>query len=46
MKITHNSLAVEAKNIIKEYKIGNTTTRVLKEVSLQVIKGEFVSIMG
>ncbi|HHY0028050.1 TPA: ABC transporter ATP-binding protein [Clostridioides difficile] len=45
MKITHNSLAVEAKNIIKEYKIGNTTTRVLKEVSLQVMKGEFVSIM-
>ena len=36
MKITHNSLAVE----------GNTTTRVLKEVSLQVMKGEFVSIMG
>lgn len=46
MKITHNSLAVEAKNIIKEYKIGNTTTRMLKEVSLQVMKGEFVSIMG
>ncbi|HFL3585872.1 TPA: ABC transporter ATP-binding protein [Clostridioides difficile] len=46
MKITHNSLAVEAKNIIKEYKIGNTTTRVLKEVSLQVMEGEFVSIMG
>ncbi|HBF6038963.1 TPA: ABC transporter ATP-binding protein [Clostridioides difficile] len=46
MKITHNSLTVEAKNIIKEYKIGNTTTRVLKEVSLQVMKGEFVSIMG
>ncbi|HBF0125951.1 TPA: ABC transporter ATP-binding protein [Clostridioides difficile] len=46
MKITHNSLAVEAKNIIKEYKIGNTITRVLKEVSLQVMKGEFVSIMG
>ena len=46
MKITHNSLAVEAKNIIKEYKIGNTTTRVLKEVTLQVMKGEFVSIMG
>lgn len=46
MKITHNSLAVEVKNIIKEYKIGNTTTRVLKEVSLQVMKGEFVSIMG
>lgn len=46
MKTTYNSLAVEAKNIVKEFKIGNTITRVLKEVSLQVMKGEFVSIMG
>ncbi|EQF24743.1 ABC transporter family protein [Clostridioides difficile CD160] len=46
MKTACNSLAVEAKNIIKEFKIGNTTTRVLKDVSLQVMKGEFVSIMG
>lgn len=46
MKTACNSLAVEAKNIIKEFKIGNTTTRVLKDVSLQIMKGEFVSIMG
>lgn len=46
MKTTYNSLAVEAKNIVKEFKIVNTITRVLKEVSLQVMKGEFVSIMG
>lgn len=46
MKTACNSLAIEAKNIIKEFKIGNTTTRVLKDVSLQVMKGEFVSIMG
>ncbi|MBY2478346.1 ABC transporter ATP-binding protein [Clostridioides difficile] len=46
MKTACNRLAVEAKNIIKEFKIGNTTTRVLKDVSLQIMKGEFVSIMG
>ncbi|MFL8673694.1 ABC transporter ATP-binding protein [Clostridioides sp. GD02404] len=46
MKTTFKSLAVEAKNIIKEFKIGNATTRVLKDISLQVMKGEFVSIMG
>lgn len=46
MKTTFKSLAVEDKNIIKEFKIGNATTRVLKDISLQVMKGEFVSIMG
>lgn len=46
MKIAFNSLAVEAKNIIKEFKIGNTTTRVLKDISLQVMNCEFISIMG
>ncbi|MCI9976753.1 ABC transporter ATP-binding protein [Clostridioides difficile] len=46
MKTIFKSLAVEAKNIIKEFKIGNATTRVLKDISLQVMKGEFVSIMG
>lgn len=46
MKTALKSLAVEAKNIIKEFKIGNATTRVLKDISLQVMKGEFVSIMG
>ncbi|MFL8799086.1 MULTISPECIES: ABC transporter ATP-binding protein [unclassified Clostridioides] len=46
MKTTFKSLAVEAKNIIKEFKIGNAKTRVLKDISLQVMKGEFVSIMG
>lgn len=39
-------IAIEGKNIVKEYKIGDNITRVLKDVSLQIVKGEFVSIMG
>lgn len=34
MKIIYNSLVVEVKNIIKEYKIGNIIIWVLKEVFL------------
>ncbi|MCC0638602.1 MULTISPECIES: ABC transporter ATP-binding protein [unclassified Clostridioides] len=46
MKASYKSIAIEAKNIIKEFKVDNTTTKVLKDISLQVMKGEFVSIMG
>ncbi|MCC0718993.1 ABC transporter ATP-binding protein [Clostridioides sp. ZZV14-6105] len=46
MKTSYKSIAIEAKNIIKEFKVGNITTKVLKDISLQVMKGEFVSIMG
>ena len=46
MKPYVGKIAVEGKHIVKEFQIGNTTTKVLKGVSLQVAKGEFVSIMG
>lgn len=39
-------MQLKEKNIVKDFKIGETTTRVLKNVSLKVLKGEFVSIMG
>jgi len=39
-------VAIEGENIIKDFKIGDTVTSVLKGVSLQIIRGEFVSIMG
>ena len=39
-------IAVEGKHIIKNFQIGGTTTKVLKDISLQVMQGEFVSIMG
>nr|UWI51980.1 ABC transporter ATP-binding protein [Clostridioides difficile] len=46
MKTSYKSTAIEAKNIIKEFKVGSITTKILKDISLQVMKGEFVSIMG
>lgn len=39
-------IAVEGKHIVKEFRLGTTTTKVLKDISLQVMRGEFVSIMG
>lgn len=41
-----SNIAVEGKQIIKDFRLGDTTTKVLKGVSLQVLQGEFVSIMG
>lgn len=46
MKMGNNNVAVEGKNIIKNFQIGDTTTKVLKGISLKVREGEFVSIMG
>jgi len=37
---------IEIRDIIKEYTNGKEKTRVLKEVSFQIQKGEFVAIMG
>ncbi len=46
MKQNIGRIAVEGKHIIKDFQIGSTTTKVLKDISLQVMQGEFVSIMG
>lgn len=46
MKSITGNIAIEGKNIVKDFELGNTTTRVLKDVSIKVLKGEFVSIMG
>lgn len=40
------NIAVEGKHIIKDFQMGETTTMVLQDISLQVMQGEFVSIMG
>ncbi|MDE7266949.1 MAG: ATP-binding cassette domain-containing protein, partial [Lachnospiraceae bacterium] len=39
-------IAIEGKNIVKDFQLGNTRTRILKNISLKVLQGEFVSIMG
>lgn len=46
MKQNVGRIAVEGKHIIKDFQIGSTTTKVLRNISLQVMQGEFVSIMG
>lgn len=46
MKQNVGKIAVEGKHIIKNFQIGSTTTKVLRDISLQVMRGEFVSIMG
>lgn len=46
MKQAVGRIAVEGKHIVKEFHLGVTTTKVLRDISLQVMQGEFVSIMG
>lgn len=46
MKQSTGGVAVEGRHIIKNFRIGNTPAKVLKDISLQVMQGEFVSIMG
>lgn len=44
--MNQNHIAIEGKKIIKEYRMGDSVTRVLSDISLQIGQGEFVSIMG
>ena len=46
MKQVACKIAVEGKHLVKDFRLGATTTKVLKDISLQVLQGEFVSIMG
>ncbi|RFZ77944.1 ATP-binding cassette domain-containing protein, partial [Lacrimispora amygdalina] len=46
MKPLAGSIAVEVRHIVKDFRLGDTITNVLKDVSLQVKQGEFLSIMG
>ena len=38
--------AVEGRNITKDFIVGDTVSKVLKGISLKVMHGEFVSVMG
>ena len=46
MKPIIETAAVEGRHIVKNFRLGDTVTEVLRDVSLQVMPGEFVSIMG
>ena len=43
----NNSIAaIEGQNIVKQYWVGTVDTPVLRDISLKISRGEFVSIMG
>lgn len=42
----NNNIAIEGRNLTKEYRMGDAVTRVLNNISLQIKQGEFVSVMG
>lgn len=44
--MNNNHTVIEGKNITKEYRMGDTVTKVLNGISIQITRGEFVSIMG
>lgn len=46
MKPFTGQIAVEGKHIEKDFRLGNATMKVLKGISLAIMRGEFVSIMG
>lgn len=46
MKPIFGDVCIEGKKLVKDFGLGHTTTKVLKGVTLRVMKGEFVSIMG
>ena len=46
MKQSTGGIAVEGRHIIKNFRVGNTATEVLKDISLQIEEGEYVAIMG
>lgn len=42
----NEKIVVEARNIIKDFRVAKNTNHILKDISLKIEKGEFVSIMG
>ncbi len=46
MKPFTGQIAVEGKHIEKDFRMGNATMKVLQGISLAIMRGEFVSIMG
>lgn len=44
--MSKDSIILETKDVVKEFGNGDLKTQILKGINLQVIKGEFVSIMG
>jgi len=46
MSRNNSPAAIEGQNIVKQYRVGTVDTPVLRDISLKIARGEFVSIMG
>ena len=46
MRSISDSIIIDLKGIYKEYHLGDQTVPVLRDVNLQIARGEFVAIMG
>jgi len=41
-----NKAVIEIKDVVKDYKLGDVPVHVLKNISLEIARGDFVAIMG
>jgi putative ABC transport system ATP-binding protein len=41
-----DTAVIEIKDVVKDYKLGDVAVHVLKNISLEIVRGDFVAIMG
>jgi ABC-type lipoprotein export system ATPase subunit len=41
-----DTAVIEIKDVVKDYKLGDVAVHVLKNISLEIARGDFVAIMG
>ena len=46
MATVADDVVIKTENVVKEYKMGNTIVRALRGISVEVKRGEYISIMG
>lgn len=46
MKMTRENVVIYAKNVIKDYEIGDYIVRAVDDITLEVREGEFITIIG
>ncbi|HEX28976.1 TPA: ABC transporter ATP-binding protein [Candidatus Poribacteria bacterium] len=46
MATVADDVVIKTENVVKEYKMGNTIVRALRGISIEVKRGEYISIMG
>jgi len=46
MSVVADDVLIKTENLVKEYKMGNTIVRALRGISVQIKRGEYISIMG